>query len=739
MNDNSKPSYPSFDQHRESWEELASGIASIKDEIKYVEPGTIPENSKEGELIILGSGIETIGISLGDKKILEEADKVLFCVADPVTIVWLKKLRPDALDLYVLYGENKVRYTTYMQMTEAQLYWVRQGLKVAVLFYGHPGIFVLSTHRAIEIARREGYKARMKAGVSALDTLCADLGVDPSHPGLQTYEATDCIIRRRNIDPSLHVVLWQVGLIGELGYRRQGYLNNNFSYFVSWLEGIYDPDFEIIHYVGSRYPTIEPLKEKLSLHQLHDPEVQTNISGLSTFYIPPRDVIPTHYQTALDLGVISEGQSLVTPGSPLREIGLYGAKEMKAFEAFEKFKIPHSYKWQRETEASKFLISVYFDTELQDLYRKSPVEAVSAEAFNKLSDRERSLLVSRDSGAVQIACKGVFHRCNDTETTLYNLLTKKSSATKALKSISRLNKPQARKAFSEWLESEGLSIDWSRLHSSIDYIHRNNLYPFTGVYMEPGQKFLVTLIGNQYDRNKSVLYINDIRIKKFKFFNGTIKWKSSKTVPFNGFLRPDIELHGQRRIIGKIWDKNDDTPTTPNFVADEVDPDRFNVAASTLEPRNTDTLPKGNYSMRTSGRFSKIVNDLVISERGLTINQINIRDFSFEKGVINWSDGMPAYHQGSIMFLRDPIINSIEFFGTYTSSEEPGQFQCYGSSISDNPSSYTGPFTIATWARPYLASIAQENSKKGGLMLWHKWEKHNFTSKVVNKYVANLI
>lgn len=48
-----------------------------------------------------------------------------------------------------------------MQMTEAQLYWVRQGLNV-VVSYGHPGIFVLSTHRAIILARREGHKAIMK-------------------------------------------------------------------------------------------------------------------------------------------------------------------------------------------------------------------------------------------------------------------------------------------------------------------------------------------------------------------------------------------------------------------------------------------------------------------------------------------------------------------------------------------------------------------------------------------------
>src|SRR5215831_13676356 len=126
--------YPTYEDHRKAWEELAEGIAAIRDEVREINEGEILPNSKPGSLTILGSGIETIGVAVGDIKLIEEADKVLYCVADPATIVWLKRLRPDALDLYVLYGENKVRYTTYMQMTEAQLYWVRKGLKVVVVF-----------------------------------------------------------------------------------------------------------------------------------------------------------------------------------------------------------------------------------------------------------------------------------------------------------------------------------------------------------------------------------------------------------------------------------------------------------------------------------------------------------------------------------------------------------------------------------------------------------------------------
>ena len=206
--------FPTRDAHARNWAELARGIGTTAEEVSE----EASSDTKPGSLTILGSGIEAMGFTIGDEALIRAADKVLYCVADPATVVWLKELRPDALDLYVLYGEEKVRYHTYVQMTEAMLYYLRQGLDVVAIYYGHPGLFVLSTHRAVAIARREGYRAVMRPGISALDCLCADLGVDPSQPGMATYEATDMILRQRKPDTALHVVLWQVGLIGELGY-----------------------------------------------------------------------------------------------------------------------------------------------------------------------------------------------------------------------------------------------------------------------------------------------------------------------------------------------------------------------------------------------------------------------------------------------------------------------------------------------------------------------------------------
>jgi hypothetical protein len=183
--------FPTREQHEAAWEELAAGIAA----------GTAPAGpaaQPAGSLTIIGSGIETAGFTSVDERLIRSADKVFYCVADPATVVWIKAMRPDAYDLYVLYDDGKVRYHTYMQMTEAMLYYVRQGKSVVAVYYGHPGIFVLSTHRAVKIARREGHRAIMRAGISALDTLCADLGWTQANLGCRPLKPPTCSFAGEN-------------------------------------------------------------------------------------------------------------------------------------------------------------------------------------------------------------------------------------------------------------------------------------------------------------------------------------------------------------------------------------------------------------------------------------------------------------------------------------------------------------------------------------------------------------
>jgi hypothetical protein len=87
--------------------------------------------------------------------------------------------------------------------------------------------------------------------------------------------------------------------------------------------------------------------------------------------------------------------------------------------------------------------------------------------------------------------------------------------------------------------------------------------------------------------------------------------------------------------------------------------------------------------------------------------------------------------------IVDPIIKTIELFGQSSRKDDNRPVKCYGSLVHHHAPEYGGP-KVPAWAEKHLTSIAYDNSKRGGLLLWHKWEKHHFTSKFVNKTISGL-
>jgi len=216
---------------------------------------------------------------------MEQADKLLFLVADPATNYWIKKLNPTAESLETFYQEGKNRLLTYNEMIERILSCVREGGNVCVAFYGHPGVFVYPAHEVIKRARLEGFTAKMLPGISAEDCLFADIGIDPGTYGCQSFEATDFLVHNRRFDPHVSLILWQIAVIGEIEYRTdQLYSKSGLQVLVEVLEEQYGLDHEVIVYEASQYPVCEPVIERVTLAKLPD----AHISGISTLYVPPK-------------------------------------------------------------------------------------------------------------------------------------------------------------------------------------------------------------------------------------------------------------------------------------------------------------------------------------------------------------------------------------------------------------------------------------------------------------------
>ncbi len=240
-----------------------------------------------GSLLVLSTGIRSGHFTQETVAALQKADAVAHCIGDPVSrqvVEWIRvqasKSPPE--DLARFYAEGKPRRESYAQMVGRILELVRSGLNVAAAFYGHAGVFAYPSHEAVRQARKEGYPAEMWPGVSALDCLFADLGVDPAG-GCQELEATDFLLKQRPLDTAGYVILWQIGVVGHIDYRQTGYDLRPVKLVVEKLLKFYPADHPVILYQAAHMVMACSVQQKISLAELSE----VSITPIATLFIPP--------------------------------------------------------------------------------------------------------------------------------------------------------------------------------------------------------------------------------------------------------------------------------------------------------------------------------------------------------------------------------------------------------------------------------------------------------------------
>jgi Tetrapyrrole (Corrin/Porphyrin) Methylases len=241
-----------------------------------------------GSLTIAGAGIRP-GLHATRESIarIRSADKVLYLLAEITPITWLDELNPSAESLDDLYRADRPFAEVYEDIVERILDHVRKQQEVCVVFYGHPSVFDRTSHDAVRRARAEGFEARILPGITAEDCLYVDLELDPGAAGCQSFDATDFLVRRRAPDPTVPLILWQVGVVG--GTRTTGEVRRlGLSVLGERLEQLYGAEHELVVYEATPFPVGRPMIERCAVRELAD----AGVTGLSTLYVPPKGVSP---------------------------------------------------------------------------------------------------------------------------------------------------------------------------------------------------------------------------------------------------------------------------------------------------------------------------------------------------------------------------------------------------------------------------------------------------------------
>jgi uncharacterized protein YabN with tetrapyrrole methylase and pyrophosphatase domain len=216
---------------------------------------------------------------------LHECRTRFYMHSDAEVRQYLHSLPGRAVDVFTFYNENESRLGAYRRIAAVTLDTAQKDPPVCVALYGHP--LVLSTLSTMVMCGADWLRLETTVvpGVSSLDTVIADLRLDPGAAGIQLQEATDLLLYRRTLDPQLGLLIFQVPQLGTVLHSSSESLPQRFRPFLQYLMVFY-PAGHPMYLVRSA----QKRSDRPQLHMLllsADTNLAERLAPETTIYIPP--------------------------------------------------------------------------------------------------------------------------------------------------------------------------------------------------------------------------------------------------------------------------------------------------------------------------------------------------------------------------------------------------------------------------------------------------------------------
>jgi precorrin-2 methylase len=240
---------------------------------------------------IVGTGI------VGTHQLTREAEEVIrrckrtFVIDAGYGIAeYLETLSPEVTQLGTLYKPGRNRLPTYRRMAAEVVSAAIAESPVCFATYGHPWVYCYPTTLITRAAPILGLHVEVFPGISAFDTLLVELGTDIAFNGVQMYEATDLLVRRRPIQNDVTCIIWQPTMFGDPTYPTEPFTAEQFKPLQDYLLHFYSGDHEAALVMTKTFPLMRSVVRRLRLSDLaaeleRGPEV-------GTLYIPAVDQRP---------------------------------------------------------------------------------------------------------------------------------------------------------------------------------------------------------------------------------------------------------------------------------------------------------------------------------------------------------------------------------------------------------------------------------------------------------------
>jgi uncharacterized protein YabN with tetrapyrrole methylase and pyrophosphatase domain len=258
---------------------------------------------------IVGTGI------VGTHQLTREAEEVIrrckrtFVIDSGYGIPeYPETLCPEVTELGSLYEPGRDRLPTYRRMAAQVVSAAVANAPVCLATYGHPWVYCYPTTLITRAAPLLDLHVEVFPGVSSFDTLLVDLGIDVALSGVQMYEATDLLLRRRPIQSDVTCVIWQPTVVGDPTYRPEPHTAKQFEPLQQYLLRFYPAHHEAAIVTTKTHPLTRSIVQRLPLCELAV-ELE-RAPQVATLYIPPLTERPIEDTELLELMEVVDSEDV---------------------------------------------------------------------------------------------------------------------------------------------------------------------------------------------------------------------------------------------------------------------------------------------------------------------------------------------------------------------------------------------------------------------------------------------
>ena len=243
------------------------------------------------DIYIVGLGIVSVRqITREAEDAIRASHSVLYVDAGYGIHDYLLSLCRNVENLIPEYREGSLRVETYRAMATRVVEAALDDPPVTFAVYGHPTFFVYPSELIRRSAALLGLGVQVLPGISTIDTVSIELGIDVGMTGLQMYDATGMLLVKRRLDPEVPCILLQVDAVETAFYTAGRSVPERFRRLQSHLLDFYPPEHVLVNVRSSTFPLFPSDVEPIPLSEL--PEQLAASGATGTLYIPPVSMTP---------------------------------------------------------------------------------------------------------------------------------------------------------------------------------------------------------------------------------------------------------------------------------------------------------------------------------------------------------------------------------------------------------------------------------------------------------------